>query len=93
MSRKAVEPFGSVDDNGVNSPAIDIFTSMILPLRDTGIDQGQPTPQQSSEMERTYPDPGDSRVFWIQPLVRHLGDEVTADQFQLYLYGTDQISS
>ena len=83
----------SVDDNGVNSPAIDIFTSMILPLRDTGIDQGQPTPQQSSEMERTYPDPGDSRVFWIQPLVRHLGDEVTADQFQLYLYGTDQVSS
>ena len=85
-------PSESEDDNsGVKSPTLDIFTSMVLPLRDTGIDQEVPTPQ--SEMEWTYPDPGDTRVFWIQPLVQRLGDEVTADQFRPYLYGPGQASS
>ena len=79
------------DNNGVKSPTLDIFTSMILPLRDTGIDQDVPTPQ--SGMEWTYPDPGDARIFWIQTLVRRLGDEVNADQFRRYLYGPDQVSS
>lgn len=78
------------DDNGVKSPTLDIFTSMILPLRDTGPDQDVPTPR--SRMEWTYPDPGDTRVFWIQPLVQRLRDEVTADQFRPYLYGPDQAS-
>ena len=85
-------PSESEDDNsGVKSPTLDIFTSMVLPLRDTGTDQDVPTPQ--SGMEWTYPDPGDTRVFWIQPLVQRLGDEVTSDQFRPYLYGPDQASS
>ena len=85
-------PSEGVDENNeVNSSRLDIFTSMILPLRDTGIDQGDATPQQ--RMEPTYPDPGDSRVFWIQELVQHLGDEVTADHFRPYLYGPGQASS
>jgi len=88
---KVPTPSESVDENGVNSPTLDFFTSMILPLRDTGIDQEVPTPQ--SGMEWTYPDPGDTRVFWIQPLVQRLGDEVNADQFRPYLYGPDQASS
>ena len=87
-------PSESVDgSNDVNSPTLNIFTSMILPLRDTGIGHGETTPQQSSEIEPTYPDPGDTRVFWIQPLIQHLGDEVNADQFRPYLYGPDQASS
>ena len=87
-------PSESVDgSNDVNSPTLNIFTSMILPLRDTGIGHGETTPQQSSEMEPTYPDPGDTRIFWIQPLIQHLGDEVNADQFRPYLYGPDQASS
>lgn len=86
-------PSESVDDNSdVNSPTLDIFKSMILPQRDTGIDQGEPTPQRGSKIEPTYPDPGDSRVYWIQPLVRSLGDEVNAEQFRRYLYGPDQAS-
>ena len=36
------------DNNGVNSTTLDIFTSMILPLRDTGIDHGDATPQPRS---------------------------------------------
>ena len=81
------------DNNGVNSTTLDIFTSMILPLRDTGIDHGDATPQPRNKMEPTYPDPGDSRVFWIQPLVQRLSDEVTADHFRPYLYGPGQASS
>ena len=87
---KVPTPSESIDENGVNSPTLDFFTSMILPLRDIDIDQEVPTPQ--SGMEWTYPDPGDTRVFWIQPLVQRLGDEVTADQFRPYLYGPDQAS-
>lgn len=88
---KMPTPSEKADDNRVNSPTLDIFTSMILPLRDIGIDQDVPTPQ--SGIEWTYPDPGDARVFWIQPLVQHLGDEVNADQFRPFLYGPDQASS
>lgn len=88
---KLSTPSESEDDNSsVKSPTLDIFTSMVLPLRDTGTDQDVPTPQ--SGMGWTYPDPGDTRVFWIQPLVQRLGDEVTADQFRPYLYGPDQAS-
>ena len=90
MSGKLSPPSESDDDNnGVNSTTLEIFTSMILPLRDTGIDHGDATPQPRNKMEPTYPDPGDSRVFWIQPLVQRLSDEVTADQFRPYLYGPD----
>ena len=42
---------------------------------------------QQGELATTYPDPTDSNVFWIQPLILHLGTEVDPIQFEPYLYG------
>lgn len=44
-----------------------------------------PVPQ--SSLESTYPDPTDTNVFWIQPLVLELGSEVDPGEFVHYLHG------
>ena len=66
---------GTNEDRG-NLP--DVFRSIILPKREIADAPG--------EFEGTYPDPDDARVFWIQQLVRRLGNEEGADRFQRYLH-------
>ena len=58
--------------------------SLVLPVR-TVEDDTAATPK--PETESTYPDPTETSVFWIQPLILSLGAEVTAEQFGHYLHG------
>lgn len=37
-------------------------------------------------LKSTYPDPTDANVFWIQPLILHLGSEATPQRFKRYLH-------
>lgn len=37
-------------------------------------------------LESTYQDPTDANVFWIQPLILHLGSEATPQRFKRYLH-------
>ena len=64
--------------------AIPCLDSLVLP---TSQDGTATTPEQPTENESTYPDPTDTNVFWIQPLILSLGTEVTAEQFKPYLHG------
>lgn len=80
--------YDKIYDWSVNNQGHDLFESMILPQREADADPGTPTPQR--DYEGTYPDPADARVFWMQPLIRHLGSEVNADQFRPYLYREDR---
>ena len=64
---------------------IPFLNSLVLPKQTAGVDS-EPTP--SSKIESTYPDPTETDVFWIQPLIRSLGSEVTSKQFEPYLHGT-----
>ena len=38
-------------------------------------------------LESTYPDPTEANVFWIQPLILHLGTEIAPQRFERYLHG------
>ena len=58
--------------------------SLKLPLRaDVGSTESQP----SGQFGTTYPDPTESSVFWIQPLILHLGTEIAPQRFDRYLHG------
>ena len=61
---------------------IPTLNSLVLPKRKVVADE-EPTP--SSERESTFPDPTETDVFWIQPLILSLGTEVTPEQFKPYL--------
>ena len=63
---------------------IPFLDSLVLPTRKGGKDTA---PEPPTENESTYPDPTDTNVFWIQPLILRLGTEVTAEQFKPYLQG------
>ena len=68
--------------DGADVPILD---ALVLPIK--SVDTGQePTP--TPVRESTYPDPTEHNVFWIQPLVLHLGSEVTPEQFRTYLHGS-----
>ena len=54
-----------------------------LALSDTGPAESQP----SGQLGTTYPDPTQSGVFWIQPLILHLGNEIAPQRFERYLHG------
>ena len=41
----------------------------------------------SREMGTTYPDPTHAAVFWIQPLILYLGNEMESQRFERYLHG------
>ena len=41
--------------------------------------------QPSGQFVTTYPDPTQSGVFWIQPLILHLGTEIAPQRFERYL--------
>ena len=43
--------------------------------------------QPSARFGTTYPDPAQSGVFWIQPLILHLGREMAPQRFGRYLHG------
>ena len=63
---------------------IPFLDSLVLPTQKGGQDTAQ---EPSPTIESTYPDPTDTNVFWIQPLILSLGTEVTAEQFKPYLHG------
>ena len=63
---------------------IRFLDSLVLPTRKGAKDT---TPEPPTENESTFPDPTDTNVFWIQPLILSLGTEVTAEQFKPYLHG------
>ena len=63
---------------------IPILQSLVLPKQRSETDT-DPTP--GDERESTYPDPTETDVFWIQPLILSLGTEVPPKQFERYLYG------
>ena len=57
--------------------------SLKLPLADVGPTESQPFGQFGT----TYPDPTQSGVFWIQPLILHLETEIAPQRFERYLHG------
>ena len=59
--------------------------SLKLPLKLPDADSTESQP--SSQLGTTYPDPAQSGVFWIQPLILHLGDEIAPRRFERYLHG------
>ena len=54
-----------------------------LALADASSTESQP----SAKFGTTYPDPAQSGVFWIQPLILHLGIEMAPQRFERYLHG------
>ena len=59
--------------------------SLELPLKSSEPAAGESRP--SREMGTTYPDPTQAGVFWIQPLILHLGNEIESQRFEPYLHG------
>ena len=59
--------------------------SLKLPLKlsDAGSTESQP----SGQFGTTFPDPAQSGVFWVQPLILHLGNEIAPQRFGRYLHG------
>ena len=65
---------------------------LVLPNRkvDPGSTERTTPPQDEADVdtESTYPDPTEAGVFWIQPLILALGNEVDPSRFKRYLHGT-----
>ena len=65
---------------------------LVLPNRKayTGSTERTTPPQDEVDIgtESTYPDPTEAGVFWIQPLILALGNEVESSRFDRYLHGT-----
>ena len=61
------------------APSLPFPTSLELPLK--------PLAPGSPDFGTTYPDPTRANVFWIQPLIRHLGSEIESERFERYLHG------
>ena len=66
---------------------LEFLAPLELPLSQnpTGVPTGPI--QISPRFESTYPDPTEAKVFWIQPLILHLGIEVDPTSFERYLHG------
>ena len=64
---------------------------LVLPKRKLEPGSGEGTPLRQDEVdiqtESTYPDPTEAGVFWIQPLILALGNEVDPSRFKRYLHG------
>ena len=64
---------------------------LVLPKRklESGSGEGTPLRQDEGDIqtESTYPDPTEAGVFWIQPLILALGNEVDPSRFKRYLHG------
>ena len=59
--------------------------SLKLPLAMSDAGSAESSP--SGQFGTTYPDPTQSNVFWIQPLILHLGTEIAPQRFGRYLHG------
>ena len=59
--------------------------SLKLPLKQSDADSTESQP--IGQFGTTYPDPTQSSVFWIQPLILHLGTEIAPQRFEHYLHG------
>ena len=59
--------------------------SLELPLKQSEANSTGSEP--SAQFGTTYPDPAQSGVFWIQPLILHLGTEMAPQRFERYLHG------
>ena len=60
-------------------------SSLALPLMSSSPDAVESG--SSREMGTTYPDPTQASIFWIQPLVLHIGTEIAPQRFERYLHG------
>ena len=60
-------------------------SSLELPLETTKPPEGES--HLYLEMGTTYPDPAHAAVFWVQPLILHLGNEMESQRFERYLHG------
>lgn len=76
---------------GDGDPELRFLSSMRLPQRGVSSsgDQRTPTKIESAEqvVESAFPDPTEASVFWIQPLVRHIGSDIDPQRFERYLHG------
>ena len=63
---------------------ISVLQSLVLPEQRSET-ATEPTP--GDERASTYPDPTATDVFWIQPLILKLGNEIPPEQFERYLHG------
>ena len=59
--------------------------SLELPLKPS--DAGSTESQPSVQLGTKYPDPTKPGLFWIQPLIWHLGTEIAPQRFERYLHG------
>ena len=59
--------------------------SLKLPLKQSDADSTESQPL--GQFGTTYPDPTQSSVFWIQPLILHLKTEIAPQRFERYLHG------
>ena len=59
--------------------------SLKLPLKQSDADSTGSQP--IGQFGTTYPDPTQSSVFWIQPLILHLETEIAPRRFKCYLHG------
>ena len=59
--------------------------SLKLPLKQSDADSTESQP--IGQFGTTYPDPTQSSVFWIQPLILHLETEIAPQRFERYLHG------
>ena len=60
-------------------------SSLALPLMSSSPDAVESG--SSREMGTTYPDPTQASVFWVQPLILHIGNEIAPQRFERYLHG------
>ena len=60
-------------------------SSLALPLMSSSPDAVEAG--SSREMGTTYPDPTQASVFWVQPLILHIGNEIAPQRFARYPHG------
>ena len=74
-----------------NDVDLPFLKPLVLPKRKLEPGSGEGTPLRQDEgdiqTESTYPDPTEAGVFWIQPLILALGNEVDPSRFKRYLHG------
>ena len=66
-----------------------VFKLLEPPLKRPEGELSDSTPPTLDKFDSTYPDPTEANVFWIQPLILHLGSEVSSEDFKSYLHGVE----
>ncbi len=67
---------------------LDVFNGLSLPYEVVTTDEQEQEAVPRDIMRSRYPDPGQSNIFWVQPLIHEIGDEVGWQHFLPYLRGT-----